>query len=154
MSTKSNLTTAKFYNQTAADEGDASRHSESALRATPALGAWERVAARLSLIVGAGVTVGVVILAIGYGSSLQQELKARSKKSSATSEWLERFSGVNVNDAFEKAMNDVSSSSNREWEDKFRSSPAYQFNNKGVNFSQMQKAMNAAPPTKPSRRTR
>ena len=132
--------------------------STSASTGTPppasATSALERLPSRLSLVLGAALAVAVTILAIGYLTSARDRVSARAKHSTHPIDWLLWFGGAKPDQTFEKFVKDTTAKSQREWDEKYRNSPAFQTEFEGVDWSRRQGALNPAPSfTKPPRRS-
>ncbi|MGD9723185.1 MAG: hypothetical protein AB7O59_17770 [Pirellulales bacterium] len=155
----SQLTTAAYYAQAleaqrAAAQADAPPTATSPAPLTemlsaPPAGAWERVTARLSLFVGAALAVSVMLLAIGYFAAARDRVNARAKHSTHTLDWFLWFGGAKDDQTFEKFLTDSAEKSRREWEERYRESPAYQANPQGVNWRNSQFKFEPAPLYKP-----
>ena len=98
----------------------------------------ERVTSRLSLVIGAALVISVTILAVGYFTLAKDRVSARAKKSTHPLDWLLWFGGAKEDQTFEKFVKDSTKKSQKEWEERYRNSPAYQFNPEGVDFKRIQ----------------
>ena len=93
----------------------------------------QRATTLISIFVGAAAVACVFGLAIPYLSQLNEE------KPTNVLDWWLRFGGAKPNQTFEKFVQDGVESNQREWEEMYRNSPAYQFNNSGMyQFNQSQ----------------
>lgn len=135
----SNLTTAKYLEQT--DEAGGATTAgvlNAAAPGVPMTGVWQRIVSRLSLVVGVALLICVTILAIGFVKSARDRVSARAKKATSPVDWLLWFGGAKEDQTFDKFLKDSSEKSQREWEERYRQSPAYQFDPNGANWSDVQ----------------
>ncbi len=93
----------------------------------------QRATTLISIFVGGAAVACVLALAIPYLNQLNQ------KKPTNVLDWWLRLGGAKQDQTFEKFLNDSIESNQREWEEMYRNSPAYQFNNSaGYQFNQSQ----------------
>jgi hypothetical protein len=153
---ESNLTTAEYLEHMhEAREAMTADGSIAASPPAPAAGACDRVASRLSLVVGVALAVSVTVLAIGYLTAARDHVSARAKKSTHPIDWLLWFGGAKEDQTFEKFVKDNSAKSKQEWDEKYRNSPAYQVDPEQMDWRRGQWKFAPAPsfakPERPSR---
>jgi hypothetical protein len=136
---ESDLTTAAFCPPL--DEADWEATSvESLVHPCPAstVSGWERANARLSRVLAFAIVVIATVLAIGYVKSARSSASARSKKSTSPIDWLLWFGGAKPDQTFEKYIKDTTEKNQREWDEKYRDSPASKLGQGGIDWSKMQ----------------
>ena len=83
----------------------------------------QRATTLISIFVGAAAVACVLGLAIPYLSQLNKE------KPTNVLDWWLRFGGAKSDQTFEKFLRDGVESNQREFDEMYRNSPAYQLNN-------------------------
>jgi hypothetical protein len=105
--------------------------SESATDATPAIddapqqrissaAAWARASRWISMFAGSALVVCAMVVVVPYLTS------ASSGKRTSPIDWLIRLKGGKPDQTFEKWVRDSAESSQQEWQEMYRKSPAYQ----------------------------
>jgi len=82
----------------------------------------QRATTWISIIVGAAAVICIVALAVPYLSEVN------AKKPTNVLDWWLRFGGAKPDQTFERFLQDSMEENQRQWEEMYRNSPAYQFN--------------------------
>jgi hypothetical protein len=117
--------------------------------------ACERLTARLSLLIGGVLVVCVSLAALGVFMSAKDRVDSRAKHSTHALDWLLWFGGAKDDQTFEKYLKDTAEKNQREWEEKLRDSPVYQFDADKIDWKRAQWKIEPVPLYKtPARRSR
>lgn len=92
----------------------------------------QRVTTWISVFVGAAAVACIVALAVPYLS------EANAHKPTNVLDWWLRFGGAKPDQTFERFLEDRMDASQREWEEAYRNSPAYNLNSPAYQFNQNQ----------------
>ena len=129
------LSTAKYFEQVeqerAAAAAKAAEEAAAAAAAAPPPKAdpWGQVYCWGSYAIGAAALVCVVALALPM-------LSPSGKRSNAI-DWMLWLGGAKPDQTFEKFLLDTAATNQREWEDRYRESPAYQLQSMQFDASQL-----------------
>jgi hypothetical protein len=116
------LMSAKYFKP---DEMDSATDTAKAIEETPpqkttSADAWARASRWVSVFAGAAVVACVMGLVVPYLTS------ATSGKKTSPIDWLIRLKGGKPDQTFEKWVRDSAETSQKEWQEMYRKSPAYQ----------------------------
>jgi len=129
---ESNLTTAVYYEQEqearAAAEADASSVTRPRVLPTSR---WEHATSRISLIIAGVLAVCLAVLGIACLSAARDKT-AQAKRATYPIDWLLRFGGAKPDQTFQRFIKDSTERNDREWEDRYRDSPAYKHRSQPV----------------------
>ncbi len=119
------LTSAKYFEQAEQARLAAAATTLSTESEQPSVlptRSWERANSWISLVAGVAVLACVGVLAAPYVNALF------SKKTPHPINMMLRFGGASSDQTFEKFLRDSAAANQREWEERYRDSPMYQFN--------------------------
>jgi hypothetical protein len=116
------LISAKYFKP---DETDTAADVATAVAETPtqktsSADAWARASRWVSVFAGAALVACVMGVAVPYLTS------ATSGKKTSPIDWLVRLKGGKPDQTFEKWVRDSADASQKEWQEMYRKSPAYQ----------------------------
>jgi hypothetical protein len=89
----------------------------------------EQMTKWVSLVAGLALVVSIVVLAVPYLSAL------RSPKPSNPIDMMLRLGGAHSDQTFEKYLRESAAANQREWEERYRDSPAYQLDSGQMNWN-------------------
>jgi len=144
---ESNLTTAAYY-QERDEASDVALAFEPMIAPPPVEPSTSGLARTISLVsrmVSFTLVVAITFVAVRYITAARDSLSARSKKSTHPIDWLLWFGGAKKDQTFEKYLRESAEKSQREWDEKYRESPAYQLRQQPVDWSNMQSKINVSP---------
>jgi hypothetical protein len=143
---ESNLTTVDLYEQALAAAATLPGDDADFIPAArPRVSGWERLASRLSLVMGAALAIVVAIMALGYFHSAKDSVSARAKKSNNAIDWFLWFGGAKNDQTFEKYLRDTAETGREEWDERYRQSPMSQFSREGMDWSKARSNFNLSP---------
>ena len=130
----SNLTTARYFEPSAAGAEGVSAATESALRQDPAGRGWERATSYMTAAVGVALVIGLAALAVPYVTGASKPASASAKKKTYPIDWLLRFGGAKKGQTFEKFIQDSTNRNDLDWEQMYRDSPASKIDSRQMNW--------------------
>jgi hypothetical protein len=118
-----NLSTAKYFERAeeASQAGDSGNPDDAARKSAATVDAWARASRWISAVAGVAVVGCTMAIAIPYFTA------ASSGKPTSPFDWFLRFGGARSDQTFEKWVRDSTQANQRQWEEMYRNSPAYQF---------------------------
>ena len=121
----SELTTAKYFQQIEAARSTATAEQidlpQQERRTTT--DAWAKASSWISLIGGGAIAVVLLVFAVGY------LVGDGSKKKTYPIDWFLRLGGAKSDQTFEKFVRNTATTNKLDWDEQFRKSPMYQFEN-------------------------
>ena len=90
------------------------------LQKTSSAAAWARASRWVSMFAGTALVVCLLVVVVLYLTS------ASSGKKTSPIDWLIRLKGGKPDQTFEKWVRDSAEANQREWQEMYRKSPAYQ----------------------------
>jgi hypothetical protein len=122
---QSELTTAKYFQQIEVRRSTAIAeqidHPRKERRT--ATDAWAKASSWISLIGGGAIAVVLIVFAVGYFAG------DGSKKKTYPIDWFLRLGGAKSGQTFEKFVRDTAATNKLNWDEQYRKSPMYQFEN-------------------------